>query len=583
MKKNPKEMKDNQPDMTRRAILKGAASLGLMASAGAVGLAASAKDAVAAGMPKKWDVEADVVILGLGGAGTCAAIEAADAGARVIVLEKQPQNNLINNTRMSGGIFHCPDPTGDPEALKAYAKAMFSGENLPTMLEGEQPDVSDGLAEAWARYSPGNLDFLKKLDPAFNGVAFSRFSGAAFPTFPGAKESKYRVFGSSFKNKADFDIPTKDLPKADKMNGEAFFAVLREAVEKRKVRILWETPARRLIMNDKGEVIGVMGRKKDGGEVACKAKRGVIVTTGGYEYSLPMRRAFLEGPGVEGWAFYGSPENTGDGIAIGMQAGAALAKVGKAASRIIMAVPIRHHGLKMGLITDSVGGPNSIVIDNYGNRYAAETLVTTDPSRYFFYKEAVKFDITKLIYPRVPSRMVFDEAFRSKVTITSLGISTAGFGFVPWTKDNLDAIKRGWILQADTLEALAAKIMNHKENRKLMEAANLSQTVGRFNEFCKKGKDEDFGRRPGTMGPIDKPPFYALPLYAGGPNTKGGIAANAKREVLNWEGKPIPRLFTAGEISSALKFVYQGGGNLTECIVFGRIAGRNAAALKPWK
>jgi succinate dehydrogenase/fumarate reductase flavoprotein subunit len=85
------------------------------------------------------------------------------------------------------------------------------------------------------------------------------------------------------------------------------------------------------------------------------------------------------------------------------------------------------------------------------------------------------------------------------------------------------------------------------------------------------------------MGPIDKPPFYALPLYAGGPNTKGGIAANAKREVLNWEGKPIPRLFTAGEISSALKFVYQGGGNLTECIVFGRIAGRNAAALKPWK
>ena len=61
-----------------------------------------------------------------------------------------------------------------------------------------------------------------------------------------------------------------------------------------------------------------------------------------------------------------------------------------------------------------------------------------------------------------------------------------------------------------------------------------------------------------------------------------GIAANAKREVLNWEGKPIPRLFTAGEISSALKFVYQGGGNLTECIVFGRIAGENAAQQKPW-
>ncbi len=563
----------------RRDFIKGA-----LIGTGALALTGiSGHDADAAGIPKKWDAEADVVILGFGGAGACAAVEAADAGAKVLILEKQPEKNLINNTRMSGGIYHSPDPAGDKQALKAYAKAMFSGENLPTMLEGEQPDVSDDLAEAWARYSPENLDWLKKLDPALNGVAFSRFSGAAFPTFPGAKESKYRVFGSSFTTKADFNTPTMNLPKAQKMNGEAFFTVLREAVEKRKPRILWETPAQRLIVNDKGVVIGVAGRKKDGKEFNCKARRAVIITTGGYEYSLPMRRAFLEGPGVEGWAFYGTPENTGDGIAMAMQAGAALAKVGKAASRIITAVPIRHHGLKMGLITDSIGAARSIVIDNYGNRYAAETLVTTDPSRYFFYKEAVKFDITKLVYPRVPSWMVFDEEFRSKTTITSLGISTAGFGFVPWTKDNLDAVKRGWIMQSDTLEGLAAKIREHKENRNMMEAVNLVRTVGRFNEYCKKGSDEDFERKAATLGPIDKAPFYALPLYAGGPNTKGGIAANAKREVLDWQGKPIPRLFTAGEISSALKFVYQGGGNLTECIVFGRIAGKNAAALKPWK
>lgn len=96
---------------------------------------------------------------------------------------------------------------------------------------------------------------------------------------------------------------------------------------------------------------------------------------------------------------------------------------------------------------------------------------------------------------------------------------------------------------------------------------NLVKTVARFNEFCKAGKDADFDRKPGTLAPVDKPPFYALPLYAGGPNTKGGIDCNARREVLDWAGKPIPRLFTAGEISSALKFVYQGGGNLTECIV----------------
>jgi predicted oxidoreductase len=66
----------------------------------------------------------------------------------------------------------------------------------------------------------------------------------------------------------------------------------------------------------------------------------------------------------------------------------------------------------------------------------------------------------------------------------------------------------------------------------------------------------------------------------GGPNTKGGIAANAKRQVLDWDGRPISRLYSAGENSSAFEFVYEGDANLTECIVFGRIAGRNAAEEK---
>jgi succinate dehydrogenase/fumarate reductase flavoprotein subunit len=146
----------------------------------------------------------------------------------------------------------------------------------------------------------------------------------------------------------------------------------------------------------------------------------------------------------------------------------------------------------------------------------------------------------------------------------------------------MDAVNRGWIMKADTPEELAKKIQAHPENRKLMVPENLAKTISRYNEFSKKGKDEDFNRVPRTLGIIEKPPFYALPLYPGGPNTKGGIDANGNREVLDWKGKPIPRLYTAGEISSALKFVYQGGGNLTECIVMGRIAGKNAAALKPW-
>ena len=568
--------KNGKAGLSRRDFIKQtAASTGAVALVGLTAGETRAQGAV----PAKWDIEADVLVLGFGGAGACAGIEAHDAGAKVVILEKQPKETHYSNTRMAGGIFHSPDPSGDKAALKEYAKAMFSGENIPGKLEGEQPpEISDGLAEAWAQLSPENVPFLRKLDPEMKFVASG---GAAFPQFPGAEAAKYRTYFTTYTGKADLSVPSKDLPKAQKMNGEAFFACLQHGVETRGIQVLYSTPAKRLVTNDKGEVIGVVA-EQGGKEIACQAKRAVVITTGGYEYNKAMRLAFLEGPGVEGWAFYGTPENTGDGIAMAMKVGAGLVKVGKAASRLITAVPIRMHGLKMGVITDSVGRPNSIVVDNQGNRYLAETLITDDPSRYFSYKEAVKFDIVKLAYPRLPSWMIFDETFRTKVTITTLGVSTAGYGLVPWTKDNMDAINRGWILKADTIDELAGKIKAFPENLKAMDPANLVKTVARFNELSSKGKDEDFNRRPATLGPIEKPPFYALPLYAGGPNTKGGVAANAKREVLDWEGQPIPRLYTAGEISSALKFVYQAGGNLSECIVMGRIAGKNAAAVKPW-
>ena len=72
-----------------------------------------------------------------------------------------------------------------------------------------------------------------------------------------------------------------------------------------------------------------------------------------------------------------------------------------------------------------------------------------------------------------------------------------------------------------------------------------------------------------------------LPLYPGGPNTKGGLRSNPQRQVVDWDDRPIPRLYTAGEISSVFQFAYQGGGNLAEGIAFGRLAARNAAAETP--
>lgn len=168
--------------------------------------------------------------------------------------------------------------------------------------------------------------------------------------------------------------------------------------------------------------------------------------------------------------------------------------------------------------------------------------------------------------------------FKSK-PLVGLGISTVGYGLTKWSKDNTSALNSGLIVKADSIKELGEKIKHIEENKMRMVPDNLVQTVEQFNKFCDEKKDEAFGRRAVTLGRIDKGPFYAMPLVAGGPNTKGGLLFDGRHRVLTWEGKPIPRLYTVGEISSVLKFVYQGGGNLTECLVYGRSVGKEVAGL----
>ena len=568
--------------ISRRKFLKTASTV-----AGAMAVSAmtpSIANAQAAPIPKKWDAEADIIIIGYGGAGACAAIEAADNGASVLILEKQTEKKHYPNTRMSGGIYHSAKPGYDKEALKQYAIAMFSGQNLPWKLEPEEdPVIADGLGQAWADYIPGITDWLKTIDPRFQPTMSSVVSsGASFPNFPGAEASKYSVHTASFSGKFIGKEPTKDKPILEKEAGEALFSVLTTGISNRmnKIKVMFETPAKDLIQDDKGAIIGVVANNK-GKKINCKAKRAVIITSGGYEYNYDMRRAFCEGPGIEGWAFYGTTANEGDGIAMAMKIGAGLAKISKAASRFIGAAPVRHNGLKIGFITPAVGRPHAIMVNAEGKRFLAETKVTDDPSRYFSYKEAVRFNIDTLKFVNNPAWFIMDQTHMDLGPLTHMNISTVGFDFLPWSRDNQDAVKRGWIMKANTLEELAAMIHNHPENKKQMVTENLVAAVREFNEMCAAGEDKVYGRRAKTLKPVETAPYYAMPLYAGGPNTKGGLMCNAARQVLQWGGKPIPRLYSAGEISSALKFVYQGGGNVTECIVMGRIAGKNAAKEKP--
>ena len=522
-----------------------------------------------------WNEEADVVIAGYGGAGACAAIEAHDAGAKVLILEKQPQATHYSNTRIAAGAVFSADPTGDKAALASYAEAIMSGDNLPWMLEGQEPDIAQGIAAAWAKYEPENIPFLQKLDPDFKPVPMGAEGVEDFPGFAAAKD---RVFFASYTGKVDFGISTKDLPKNQKMMGEALFACMNNGVTTRKnIRIAYETPVQSLITDADGQVTGVVAQQK-GKSIRVKANRAVVITTGGYEFNAHLRAAFLDGPTKEGYAFYGTDANRGDGIVMALRAGASLLKAGELSGGLIAAVPLRANGLRIGVGINSIGAANSIVVNNVGKRYFDESEAAT--STYFYYHEGAKFNIKTRNYLDIPSWLIFDETIRKRGPMAVGSFGSVGYGWVPWTPDNMDAINRGWILKADSIDELAGKIQGERDNRKQMTADALKASVQRFNELCAKGSDDDFGRKLQASATIATPPYYALALYVGGPNTSGGLYANADRQVLDWDGKPIPRLFAAGEIASLFKYV--GSAHLSECIVCGRIAGKNAAALKPW-
>ena len=121
----------------------------------------------------KFDESADVVVVGLGGAGAAAAITAADHKASVIILEKQPLATLRSNTRMSGGWVHCPDKDGNKEELRKYFRALFSAKYDDKPAVGEEDDISNGMAEYWVEYTPNLMDWLKSLDPELTGQKFS--------------------------------------------------------------------------------------------------------------------------------------------------------------------------------------------------------------------------------------------------------------------------------------------------------------------------------------------------------------------------------------------------------------------------
>jgi succinate dehydrogenase/fumarate reductase flavoprotein subunit len=183
----------------------------------------------------------------------------------------------------------------------------------------------------------------------------------------------------------------------------------------------------------------------------------------------------------------------------------------------------------------------------------------------------------------VPTHIVFDEEFRLKGALYpaqvfgTLKLAWSWWAAIEryqWSADSSVEIARGWIVKADTLADLAVKIKK--------DPVALQKTVTTWNEYVAAGKDPEYGRAATQMAAIQTPPYYAAEFVPTFVNTQGGPRRNKDAQIVDLDGNPIPRLYSAGELGSIYSFCYQGGGNVGECMAFGRIAGNNAASESSW-
>ncbi len=479
-----------------------------------------------------WDYEVDVVVIGYGGAGSAAAITAHDAGAKVLILEKNFYGG--GNTKVSGG------------SIRTYSDVDKAVQFIEILCEGA---TDKEIIRTFVEESAKNSDWLKSLGgqivltpPSLTHGFPMMLPGAAFPTIPGAEGigPRLRVTGTT------------------ELYGLELWKVLSNSVEARKIPVLFSTPAKRLIREKSGEISGVVAAGKEG-EIQARARRGIVLASGGYEYDRSLHLNYL---GQHYFAL-GDPATTGDGVRMALDVGADLWHMSAVAACFGYKFPEFEFSMIHWM-------PHAayIYVDQMGRRFMDEP--ATD--MHAIWSHTAYVDPKTLERPRLPSYVIFDESTRAKGPVASTNRGNIRDVY-QWSRDNIAEIKKGWVTTAQTIEELALRIG--------VAPDRLKATLSEYNSMCAVGADRDFGRPDDTLVPIKNPPFYAIPMWPSMFNTQGGPKRNARAQVIDVWGNQIKRLYSAGELGSLWNRNYPGGGNITEALAFGRIAGRNVASENP--
>jgi 3-oxosteroid 1-dehydrogenase len=343
--------------------------------------------------------------------------------------------------------------------------------------------------------------------------------------------------------------------------GAALIARLRLSLQEKGVPLWLETALDELIIRD-GAVIGVRATRNAEGKgesFTIRARKGVVMAAGGFERNLAMRKQFFGQEATSDWTS-GSEGNTGDGINAGVAAGAATDLMDDLwwipSSLPPDAEPV--------IIVFERGLPHMMIVNTKGQRFANEAMPYNELGRIIYEDD------------NPPAHMIFDQTYRSRYAL----------GTMPPGMTPEHYIEQGYIKRADTLEDLA--------DQANIDPAGLVQTVARLNAMATTGKDEDFGKgesafdrysgdpsnKPNPcLGPIARPPFYAMQVVPGDLGTKGGLLMNEHAQVQRKDGTMIKGLYAAGNCSASVMGNYYpgAGGTIGPAMTFGFLAASHAA------
>ena len=494
---------------------------------------------------------ADLIIVGAGGAGLSAAVTAKDLDVKnVLVLEKMPV--IGGNTLRCASAFNA----ADPDRQKALPMTETLKEAVVKAIS-EKPVSEEHaklMADVKAKYEAYLKSGSKTLFDCPEWHALQTYNG-------GDKVGQIPLIRQYSNNVLDtlHWMQSKGSPVMDRVSqgagalwqrthqldapaGLGLIDPLYQAAVKQGVNFKLGMRVQDLILNDKGRVIGVTATDKVGNKYEFTSKDGVILATGGYSQNKEMRQKSAPHLTSE-MVSTNQPGATGDGIIIATRHGADTTGM-----NYVQVYPLATPGTGalQGRARKMSGLDDVIDVNKNGER---------------FVKEDARRDEFVAAIKKQPGGVVYD------INDSSIVKPLNSFN-----EDVETLVSIGRIYKADSLADLAKQLG--------MPADKLEATVAEFNKMVEAKKDPKFGRKLFDR-PIVKPPFYATPRAPSIHHTMGGLQISTNAQVLDKNGKPIPGLYAAGEVTGGIHGSNRLGGNATaDVLTFGRIAAKSAVAHK---